>query len=149
MQGWVDRHPFLFVSATILVAWVAVSLIISYTGGWNSLAHIFRCREAFSGLQCGWQSGQMRWLAHYRNCLTLGANPQGLYLAVSFPFRLAHPPLLIPWNEISLTRKRLLFVPMVRFQLGRELSVPLWVREPLANRLSEAAGTLWPKESTQ
>jgi hypothetical protein len=147
MQDWVDRHGFLFVLAVIVIVWLMVTLVISYIGGWASLAQEFRCPEDFVGRRYHGYSGYMRGLAHYRNCLTLGANHQGLYLAVLFLFRLAHPPLFIPWREISVTRKRLLFIPMVRFQLGRELSIPFWVHKSVANKLRDAAGTEWPKES--
>jgi hypothetical protein len=66
----------------------------------------------------------MRGLAHYRNCLVIGASPTGLYLAVFLPFRLAHPPLFIPWNEVTLSRGRVFFMNMVRFQLARESCAP-------------------------
>ena len=57
----------------------------------------------------------MRGLAHYRNCLVIGANPAGLYLAVFLPFRVAHPPLFIPWNEVTQSKTRIFFINMVRF----------------------------------
>jgi hypothetical protein len=86
----------------------------------------------------------MRWIAGYRHCLTVGANEDGLYLA-TFPFfPLGHPPLLIPWNEVSHSKRRILFSPMVRFELGRETAVPFWVRERLAERLRNVAGKAWP-----
>ena len=31
-------------------------------------------------------------------------HPRGLHLSVLFPFRLCHPPLLIPWGDITTTR---------------------------------------------
>jgi hypothetical protein len=45
----------------------------------------------------------MRWLASYGNCLTVGGNPQGLYLAVAPLFRFRQPPLLIPWEEVTVS----------------------------------------------
>jgi hypothetical protein len=88
----------------------------------------------------------MRWIAGYHNCLVVGATEAGLYLA-TFPFfPLAHPPLLIPWSEVSYSRKRMFFFPMVRFELGMENAVPFWVREALAERLRNVAGAAWPVE---
>jgi len=91
----------------------------------------------------------MRWIAAYGNCLTVGANIDGLYLATSPLFRLAHPPLLIPWNEVSHSKRRILFFPMMRFELGRETAVPLWVRETLAERLKNVAGKAWPVDHNE
>jgi len=86
----------------------------------------------------------MRWIAGYGRCLTVGANETGLYLA-TFPFFMpGHPPLLIPWSEVSYSKRKMFFVPMVRFELGTEISVPFWVRETLAERLRNVAGKAWP-----
>ncbi len=144
MQPWVDRHPLLFVLLDISIVYVTVSMVISYVGGWASLSKRFRFRGQFSGSRWRGQSGQMRWIAGYRSCLTVGSNEDGLCLA-TFPFfPLGHPPLLIPWNEVSHSKRRMLFFPMVRFELGRDTAVPFWVRESLAERLRHVAGKAWP-----
>jgi hypothetical protein len=91
----------------------------------------------------------MRGIANYRGCLTLGASIEGLYMSVMFPFRIAHPPLLIPWTEIHVERQKLLFFPGVQFTLGRESSIPLWVTASIADKLKGAAGDAWPMESLQ
>jgi hypothetical protein len=147
MQGWIDRHPLAFGFADFVFLWLVVSFVLSYAGGWATLARRFRYRGTFIGSKWWGESGGMRGLAHYRNCLVVGANPEGLYLAVIFPFRVAHPPIFIPWNEVTLSKTRLFFVPMVRFRLGREDSVPFSIRESLASKMSEAAGNAWPVES--
>jgi len=36
------------------------------------------------------------------------------------------------------------FFPMVRFELGKEIAVPFWVRETLAEQLRNVAGKAWP-----
>jgi hypothetical protein len=43
-------------------------------------------------------------------------------------FRFRHPPLLIPWEEIAISRRQILFLSFVRFGLGREPDIPLYVR---------------------
>jgi hypothetical protein len=90
---------------------------------------------------------QMRWLCGYNNCLSVGANPEGLYLSTLPFFPLFHPPLFIPWTEVSFVRTKLFFVSGVRFELGREAHVPLWLRDRLAVRLKDAAGQAYPVES--
>jgi hypothetical protein len=92
------------------------------------------------------QSGQMRWLTNYNNCLTLGSNDAGLYLSILLLFRFRHPPLLIPWNEISVSRRRIFFFHYMRLSLGRELGIPLWLRPQTAAKLRWAAGSHWPVE---
>jgi hypothetical protein len=123
--------------------------IISRVSGWFVLARRFRLAGGFDGVSFGFQSGQMRWLANYGNCLTLGANQDGLYLATMFLFRFMHPPLLVPWSEIKVVRKkRWIFGEYVTFQMGRELAIPLRITGGPADRLREAAGIHWPIEET-
>ena len=90
----------------------------------------------------------MRWLANYKNVLTLGASQQGLYLASMFIFRFMHPPLLVPWSNIKLRRSKGWFFEYVILTMGHELAIPLRIREELAAKLREAAGNCWPVEET-
>src|SRR3954466_7384369 len=110
MHSWIDHHQQAFwtiISPLYFVAlWLFVSATISVIGGWTALAKRFRFSKArFTGPSWNGQSGQMRWIAGYHNCLTLGCNAQGLYLAIMPLFRFRHPPLLIPWEEISVSRR--------------------------------------------
>lgn len=60
------------------------------------------------------QVGAVRW----RNCVTIGATPQGLYLALrpAFP---RYPPLLVPWSEIKGAQTvRLYWRQAVRLTIG-------------------------------
>ena len=92
------------------------------------------------------QSGRMRWLTNYNNMLTLGVSPEGLYLASMFLFRFMHPPLLVPWSEIRVRRKKGWAFEYVTFAMGHELAIPLRIRGKLAAKLRESAGSDWPVE---
>ena len=149
MQSWLDHHHsalWLIFPAYFVTIWLLVSATIGYTGGWTTLVKRFRLQEPFTGQQWTRQSGQMRWIAGYGNCLTVGASPEGLYLATHPLFSFRHPPLLVPWSEVAVTRQRILFLKFLRFSLGRELDIPLYVRAKLAEKLRSAAGDHWPIE---
>ncbi len=146
MQPWVDRHPIWFGVSDVLFLYFTVSFLISWWSGWAMLARRFRFRSKFTGLRWRFQSGQMRWMCGYNNCLTVGANSEGLFLSMLPFFSLFHPPLFIPWTEISYTKKTSFFLAGVRFQLGNGFYAPLWVREQLAERLRGAAGGGYPIE---
>src|SRR4051794_28236208 len=103
MQNWIDNHHsalWFIIPAYGLLLWLFVSAVISLIGGWSALAKRFALNTPFLGKCWNRQSGQMRWIAGYGNCLTLGGSAEGLYLAISPLFRFRHPPLLIPWAEI-------------------------------------------------
>lgn len=146
MQPWVDRHPIWFGVSDVLFGYFTVLFVISWWSGWAMLARRFRDRSKFTGSRWRFQSGQMRWMCGYNNCLTVGANSEGLFLSILPIFSLFHPPLFIPWTEISYTKKTSFFSAGVRFQLGNEFYAPLWVREQLAERLRGAAGGSYPIE---
>jgi len=141
-QDWVDQHPILFGVSLGLSLWVGVSLLMSLIGGWAFLRRRFRLSGTFKGKRWSYQSGQMRFIAGYRNCLTLGANDEGLYMATSLLFRIGHPPLLIPWSQITVDSKNEYLG--VRFKLGPYPWVSLWLNDHLTNDLKHAAGASWP-----
>jgi hypothetical protein len=127
--------------------WCLVAAIISFIGGWFQLSRKFRLVGPFDGVSEGLRSGHMRWPAHYGNCLRLGANRDGLYLAVLFLFRFMHPPLLVPWSEIKVRRKKgWLFGEYVTFTMGSDLGIPLRISGSSASMLRDAAGIHWPQE---
>lgn len=87
----------------------------------------------------------MRWGANYNNCLTIGGDPAGLYLSPLFFFRIGHPPLFVPWTEISLRgRRKIMFIECVELRLGREEQIPFLIRAGLADQIRPAAASSWP-----
>jgi len=145
-QEWVKQHPSAFFLILFPVLWVGVLTLVGRTTGWAALARRFRAQMPFSGELWSWQSAQIRsWLGGYNNCLLVGANPQGLFLAMMIPFRFGHPSLFIPWFEVSrVSRGKWLQFPFVELQLGREDPIPLRMNERLAARIQLAAGSSWP-----
>ena len=142
-----DSYSVLISIAGIVGIGVVVLVIISHVGGWASLAEQYRCPEPFTGANWNFQRGQFRWLAGYNNCLRVGADSHGLFISVFPLFRIAHPPLYVPWREISVTRKRVFWIRQVQLLLGHELKIPFTIRESLAKKLQTAAGSSWPAES--
>jgi len=98
--------------------WCAVSLVLSTLGGWRRLAESFPARGQPSGRRFVMQGAKVG-LVHYSGCLTICSSPEGLYLSVWLPFRLGHPPLLIPWHAVhNATIRRFLWIERVAFDVG-------------------------------
>jgi hypothetical protein len=127
--------------------WVALSIALARAGGWAALAAVYRAPEAFGGKRWRFQSAGMRWRTNYGACLTVGANAEGLYLAVPFPFRIGHPPLFIPWTDISVTATRRLVFTYLEFRFRRAPDIPFRVGERLGRRIAGSAGKAWPGEA--
>jgi hypothetical protein len=93
LRHFIDQHPGWFAAIFpfyLLCLWLLIATVISMTGGCNTLGKAFRTRVPLKGKKWGARSGQMRWLAGYRNCLTLGPDQNCLYLATMFLFRFMH-----------------------------------------------------------
>jgi hypothetical protein len=149
LQRLIDQHPSVFAvifPIYFLCLWVLVSAIISFVSGWFSLARVYRARIPFQGARWRLQRGKMRYLVGYNNILAIGVSQQGLYLAVLSLFRFMHPPLLIPWSEVKVRKKKGWVFESVTFTLGHELAIPLRIRGKLGENLREAAGSSWPVE---
>jgi hypothetical protein len=115
--------------------WLGISLFISWIGGWQKLARRYSTSEKITGVRFWMRSAGMRWGASYRGCLNLGAAPQGLYLSVFPLFRAGHPPLLIPWSDISITRVKWIFLDSARLEFREVPDVPLFISLRLATRV--------------
>jgi hypothetical protein len=84
----------------------------------------------------------MRLNMQYNNCLTVGLSSQGMYLAVLFLFRIGHPPLVIPWKEVTTTTGKTLWWRWAEFRFQQAPSV--WIRfyGKLGDELLSSSGTL-------
>ncbi|MBI2093912.1 MAG: hypothetical protein HYT88_04245 [Candidatus Omnitrophica bacterium] len=82
--------------------------MLSKLSHWSTLARQFSENGRFSGRKRHFQSGEVG-IVGYGSSLTVGGNPQGLYLGVLWPFAFGSPPLLIPWQSISHIRRQRFF----------------------------------------
>jgi hypothetical protein len=111
------------------------------------LAERYQRADGFEGDRWWFQSVQMRWRVNYSGVLIIGASPRGLYLSVLLPFRFAHPPLFIPWTEISVSERKGLAAGYFEFRFRRAPGIPVRVIERLGRRIAQSAGRAWPRES--
>jgi hypothetical protein len=113
--------------------WVAVSLLLSRVGGWAQLAERYPVTSPCEGPTFYMQSGSVG-LVNYKSCLTLRICATGLRLSVLFPFRVGHPPILIPWKEFhSTAEKRVFFYSFLDAYVGMpvvaHMALPIWIRD--------------------
>ena len=97
----------LLLVAAFVAFWMLVGGLLSLLGGWWRLAARYRAAPGGSRADRRLESGYVGWV-RYRNLLSVGVGPDGLFLAVLPMLRFLHPPLRIPWTEV----KRLGSLPM-------------------------------------
>lgn len=100
-----------------LLGWLTVVALLTlgvlFVGarisGWHELAKHYASADRYAGRwiaqldDSGQEGGLEVSLRHSvsDNAIKLGADPRGLYLRMSLPFRPFHPPLFIPWRDIE------------------------------------------------
>jgi hypothetical protein len=111
--------------AAWFAVWAAILPFAAWFGGWRRLAEEFAAEPGTRGrIVLG--SAAMRYGAHYGGVILLDCRPTGLVLSVRKLFRLAHPPLLIPWSQVVAESTKLLWIfPAMRLELGRDAQIPL------------------------
>ena len=93
--------------------WLVITGLLSYIGGWASLARAFPAHDEVHGDRFRFRSGSLGWRyfpVRYGNCLFITVNQEGFCLSILFPFRFLSPPIFVPWAEVVVVEeKRLLF----------------------------------------
>ncbi len=97
--------------------WCGVVWIIGAVG-WRPLAARYPADGPATGQTFRMTSGTVG-LANYNGVLSVSVEPEGLHLAVMALFRVGHPPILIPWPEItSVTQKNALWARWYTLRIG-------------------------------
>lgn len=78
--------------------WGFVSVLLSRMSGWHRLGQRFRTYKPAVGKRFVMQGGNVG-PVQFSGCLTIHTSDEGMHLVPWLPFRLAHPPLFIPWEE--------------------------------------------------
>jgi hypothetical protein len=148
MEIWSETT---FIILLAVMGWIALTYLIApyiaaFTG-WRRLAEFYHANVPFSGRKFYAQSARLRARGSYNNVLTVGANPEGMYVSVFVLFRSGHPPLFIPWEDVSAEAKRVRWVNVVILNFARCPDIPFWISRKLANQLEQASGVQFISES--
>jgi len=107
--------------------------------GWHKLAKRFRTELSPYGETRSvgpWLlTVHTRYGGTFSSGLRMIAASDALYLSLILIYRLAHPPLRIPWEEITLERKRSFFRNFIVIRMGREEQIPFRISERAASKL--------------
>ncbi|MBI6545294.1 MAG: hypothetical protein HY692_00780 [Cyanobacteria bacterium NC_groundwater_1444_Ag_S-0.65um_54_12] len=91
----------LAIATFYLALWFVVAFLAARISGWAALVDVYRLSTPFNGKHWRVWHAELRYGSSY-GFSNVGANPQGLYLAVN-KLLPCHPPLLIPWTDVSIS----------------------------------------------
>jgi hypothetical protein len=123
--------------------WCFIMWVVSRLCGWHALARHYRAENRFHGKHRRFSSVKVG-SGNYSGCVTLGANSDGLSLAVMVLFRVGHPPLFIPWADLKPRIKKMwIFGEWLEFEVKRTPHVKLSFAMAVAKKLAADANHAW------
>ena len=126
----------LFFFTALAGMWVLYCRMISSYGGWRDLSAKYRATRPFYGKTFRFQSARMLGLLfYYTSCLTFGVNDDGLHLSISFPFFVGHPPIFIPWKDISFSFRKRKWFSSATLRFKKCSLIQLEISKRLAERI--------------
>jgi len=119
-----------------VVVWVAAAWLVALLGGWRELAAVYRGDPMmFQGRTWSFQSARFRMNTRYNGALIIGVNEQALMLRTIAFFRFAHPTLIIPWSDVTITMEQRFIWRYVVLTFSRVPSVPVKLLEKRARQI--------------
>jgi hypothetical protein len=124
----------------LVIVWLRfICFMIGVFSGWHRLSKRFRAQSEPYGqaITAGsfFYTVYMRFWGHYSSLIRMTAADEALYLSVLLPFRPGHPPLRIPWNEITFGKDRFFWKSYVVLTLGKSEYIPMRITERMARNL--------------
>lgn len=100
--------------AAFVAFWLGMMFLVAVMSGWRVLAEKYGLPEGErmpEGTTIKWRSAALwgRFPTNYKSCLNFTATPLGLGIVPVLLFSTGHPPLFIPWSDITLEEKKVLF----------------------------------------
>ena len=142
MQSSPDQLPphFLLIMPALSVGFFCfMSYLSSVISGWHKLSQrFFTQSEPYGATRSAgpfFCAVYMRYWTHYSWAIHMTAGDDALYLSVYFLLRVGHPPLRIPWSEITIARTKNVWQQFILLTLGEQERIPMRISERMAEKL--------------
>ena len=130
----------LFALLFFVTIWCVLNLVVSRLSVWHKLAQRFTAtsepygevRKVGPWFLTVYFRGS--WLK-YGSTVRLRAAQDALYLSIAIAFRMGHPPLCIPWEEISFSETTQLLRRFVVLTVGKQEQVSMRIPRRAAEKL--------------
>ena len=145
MNSLIARNVAVFFPLFFASMWLVVTTILAVLSGWFRLMARFPDQNIEPLLRLRWRSGTMGMGVGMRGILTLSVCPSGLRVGMMRIFGPFCRDFLVPWEDISVTRKTMFYWPFARLQFGNPAIGTLSIPAHLADQLARAAMGNWPE----
>ncbi len=124
--------------------WLLLNFIVSRLTGWAQMAVHYRNAGDLPEKVWRFQTITTRWGMGYKGCTNVGADSRGVYISFGFLFRFGHPPIFVPWGDITITENQVSRSKMLELRFRKTEDLPVRIFAELGARLVVAAGSNWP-----
>ena len=133
----------------VIVGWFAIIGLLSWLGGWSRLARVYRdeMSELTDGHTWRMQSVSLRGWCGYNNCVSIEATAKGLKISPWFIMRPGHPPLFLPFDEMTSSSSTMLGVGLEQVRMTQDPAISIDFRRTLVDSVREELGDVWPEDS--
>lgn len=128
-----------------IAIWLAASAVLGLLSGWFRLAATYPDQPAEPMLRIRGQSGMMGMWVSMSGVLTLSVCPFGLRVGMMRVFGPFWRDFLVPWDDISATRKTIVLWPVAELVFGNPAVGRLSIPTAVVDRLARAAPGRWPE----
>lgn len=128
-----------------MAMWLTITTLLSVLSGWFWLMVRFPNQESEPMLRLRRQSGSMGIGVVNSGILTLSVCPAGLRVGMMRLFGPFCRDFLVPWQDLTVTRRKSLLWSVARLRFGKPAIGSLSIEPRIANRLARAAPGQWPE----
>ncbi|MFK7804395.1 MAG: hypothetical protein AB8G95_22360 [Anaerolineae bacterium] len=121
--------------------WSFIAFITSRIGGWNAIAQHYQGELSYKNESLGFRSARFGWMG-YSGVLTFSVNDEELGISVLFLYRVGHPPLKIPFEEINAYEKTVI-LPEVHMSFAQTPERVIKIPRRVADAIEAASGGNW------
>ena len=126
-----------------IFAFATIPYVLAKIGGWAKLAQYYSWTgEPVAKEWRRWQSARFN-LCQYNNALSIGTSERGLFFKMIYVFKMGHPPLYIPWQDISTSDTTRFFFPVTVFTVRKEPTVKVTLFGPIAKKILAARPAMY------
>lgn len=119
--------------------WLTLCFVTSRLSAWYILAERYPLRSDSYFVDNSWTFQTARFgIVPYRSCVNFSTTRSGLIISVFSPFRFAHDPIFIPWDEFSIQSGNSLFFPGFEIRVEKFPSYTVVVSKEIAQEILEA-----------
>ncbi len=145
-----ELWPYMVIPLGFAGFWLFLNLVltlVAWLGGWRRLAAAYPGRPQAEGGVWRFRSLRLGGWTRYNNAVTLGGDREGLHLTMPWFFGGGHPPIFIPWSEMSVAGKHDGFglFPTVSLVFKRCPDVPLSLSARLLAEIQAGVKALAPQ----